>query len=80
MSGRGHVHAFTIVEHSVHPVTRGQTPYVLALTELAEGPRVLTNLRGCEPGAVRIGMEVEVRFEDLDSRATLPQFTPVRTP
>ncbi|MGH8988353.1 MAG: Zn-ribbon domain-containing OB-fold protein [Acidimicrobiales bacterium] len=75
-SGLGTVHAFTIVHHSVHPVTIGSTPYVIALIELDEGPRVVTNIRNCPPEKVRIGMPVEVVFEELDGSIALPQFEP----
>ncbi len=76
MSGSGQVYAFTSVCHAVHPVTVGHTPYIIALVELAEGPRMLTNLRGCEAGGVRVGLPVQVIFEDLTDTLSLPQFTP----
>lgn len=76
MSGRATVYAFTVVHHSVHPVSAGATPYVVALVELDEGPRIVTNVRGCAPEDVRIGMRLEVVFEDLDESVTLPQFAP----
>ena len=78
VSGRGTLHTFTIV-------MRGQkgfplpTPYVLAVVELAEGARLMTNLIGvaADPAAVRIGMPVEVVFEDVTPEVTLPRFRPV---
>lgn len=76
MSGQGTLYAFTVVHHSVHPVTAGATPYVIALVELDEGPRLVTNLRGCPVEEARIGMPVEVLFEDVDPAITLPQFGP----
>jgi uncharacterized OB-fold protein len=76
MSGRGTVYAFTIVNHSVHPVSAGAIPYVLVLVELDEGPRILTNLRHCDIGDVRVGMSVEVLFDDLTETIGLPQFAP----
>jgi len=77
VSGRGTLHTFTIV-------ARGQrgfplaTPYVLAVVELAEGPRMMTNLVGIEPdpAKVRIGMPVEVVFDDVTPEVTLPRFRP----
>ncbi|MGH8981135.1 MAG: Zn-ribbon domain-containing OB-fold protein [Acidimicrobiales bacterium] len=75
-SGRGAVYAFTVVHHSVHPVSTGKTPYVIALVELEEGPRIVTNIRGCAPEEVRVGMPVHVVFEDVDDSVTLPQFAP----
>lgn len=76
MSGRGSVYAFTWVNHSVHPVSAGQTPYIVVLVELEEGPRILTNLRDCSVEDVHVGLEVQVRFEDLTDEIGLPQFAP----
>lgn len=76
MSGDGIVHAFTWVAHSVHPVSRGRTPYILALVELAEGPRILTNLRECVPQDARVGLPVHVMFEPVADTVVLPQFVP----
>lgn len=78
MSGYGSVYAFTSVCHAVHPVTMGHTPYLIALIELDEGPRMLTNLRRCEAHEVRVGLPVQVIFEDLSDTVSLPQFTPRR--
>jgi uncharacterized OB-fold protein len=74
MSGNGHVYAFTSVCHPVHPVTVGHTPYLIALIELDEGPRLLTNLRHCDAADVRVGLPVRVIFEDLSDTVSLPQF------
>jgi uncharacterized OB-fold protein len=76
VSGRGTVHSFTVVHHSVHPVTANALPYVLVLVSLDEGPRMLTNLRDCAAEEVRVGLEVEVTFEDLGGGIGLPQFRP----
>ncbi len=79
MSGRGTVYAFTVVHHSVHPATAGAIPYVIVLVELAEGPRILTNLRDYNAEDLRVGLPVQVIFERVSDTVTLPQFTPVRT-
>jgi len=50
---------------------------VLALIDLQEGVRMMTNVIECEPDAVEIGMPVEVAFEDLNESISLPQFRPV---
>jgi uncharacterized OB-fold protein len=76
MSGRGTMYAFTVVHHSVHPVTAGAVPYVIALVELDEGPRILTNLRDYDPDDIRVGLPVQVTFEGVDETVTLAQFTP----
>jgi uncharacterized protein len=49
-SGRGRLVSFTSVEHAVHPAVRGRLPYLLALVELDEGPRLICNLAADPPG------------------------------
>ena len=69
-SGRGTV--FSYVVHHAPKVPGRRLPYVVALVELDEGVRVLGELRGVEPDAVRIGQPVEVGFEQLDDDHTVP--------
>lgn len=75
VSGRATVHSFTVNHQPWDGV--GDT-YVIALVTLAEQDdlRLTTNLVGVEPGDVRIGMPVEVVFEDHDP-VYLPLFRPV---
>ena len=53
---------------------------MLAYVELAEGVRMLTNIVGCAPDDVRIGMPVEVVFDDVTPTVTLPKFKPANRP
>ncbi|WP_280512174.1 bifunctional MaoC family dehydratase N-terminal/OB-fold nucleic acid binding domain-containing protein [Nocardia farcinica] len=69
-SGRGAV--FSYVVHHAPKVPGRQLPFVVALVELEEGVRMLGELRGIDPGEVRVGLPVEVAFEQLDDDATLP--------
>ena len=75
-SGRGKVHTYTITQQNQAPPFRGALPYVLAYVELDEGPRLLSNVVGCEPGTVRIGMPVQVEFVDTDEQLAVPRFRP----
>jgi uncharacterized OB-fold protein len=75
-SGRGTVHAFTVTHQNHAPGFRDACPYVLAYVELEEGPRVLTNVVGCEPGAVRVGLPVRVDFAPTDGEFPVPVFRP----
>jgi uncharacterized OB-fold protein len=61
-SGRGAVHALTVV-HRAPPGFADESPYVVALIDLAEGPRMMTRLLGVEPGEAVVGMQVEVAIE-----------------
>lgn len=64
-SGRGTVYTFTRIRRGRGPWAE-HLPYVVAYVELDEGPRVLTNIVGCDPDDVHIGMPVQVVFEPAD--------------
>jgi len=73
-SGRGKVFAFNIHRRAFNPAF--EVPYVVALVELEEGPMFGTNIVGCAPESVKIGMPVEVTFSDVGDDVTLPLFKP----
>lgn len=75
-SGRGTVYTYTVVHRSGVPGFRGVGPYVIAYVELEEGPRVMTNIVGCEPEAVTVGMAVTVVFDDTGEGSALFRFKP----
>jgi uncharacterized OB-fold protein len=75
VSGRGTVHSFTIVHRAAFPEFQAQTPYVVALIDLEEGPRMMTNIVGDDALSVEVGDAVTVVFEDRGSEgAKVPQF------
>ena len=57
-SGRGTVHTFTVIRQQGARSFRDETPYVVAMIELDEGPRMMGNVTGCPIDAVAIGMPV----------------------
>ena len=80
-SGRGEVYTYSIVHQNQMPNFRNALPYVVAYVQLEEGPQLLTNIVGCEPDSVSIGMSVRVDFvptEDAQSGDILgvPRFVP----
>lgn len=75
-SGLGTVYTFTVVHRSVIPGFREAAPYVVAYVELAEGPRVMTNIVDVDPAAVSIGMPVSVVFADTGEGSALYRFKP----
>lgn len=58
-SGRGTVHTFTVIRQNGAPMFRDSTPYVVAMIELEEGPRLMGNVTGCPVDQVRIGLPVQ---------------------
>jgi uncharacterized protein len=68
-SGRAEVYSFSVAN-------RAAPPYVVAYVRLEEGPMMLTNITGCAPSEVRVGLPVQVTFAlDAEDRMR-PYFTP----
>jgi uncharacterized OB-fold protein len=76
-SGRGEVYSFVLPRHPRWPWF--DETYVVALVELEEGVRIVSNLNEVDPADVAIGMPVEAYVEHFDS-VSLPQFRPRRKP
>jgi uncharacterized OB-fold protein len=74
-SGQGTVYSFAVTRRGAGAYSDA-APYVLAYVELAEGPRVMTNIVDCDIEALQIGDAVEVTFHDTGQGAALPRFRP----
>jgi uncharacterized protein len=72
LRGRGFVYSWIV---SRHPTQPEDAPRIVALVELDEGIRLVSNLTGIDPADVRNGMRVEVGFDEVDG-IRLPQFRP----
>jgi uncharacterized protein len=75
-SGRGTIYTFTIARRPAGPAFKGDVPYVVALVELEEGPRLMTNIVTADVETVRIGQKVKAVFEDVTDEVTLVKFAP----
>lgn len=73
LSGRGVVYSWIVARHPTEP---DDDPRIVVLVELAEGVRLVSNLREIDPAKVVNGMPVEVAFAEIDG-VRLPQFRPV---
>ncbi len=76
VSGLGTVYSYTVVTHPTHYEFADLVPYVVAIVELAEGPRLVTGITGCAPRDVRVGMAVRATFVPVTGDITLPYFEP----
>ena len=77
VSGDGVIYTYTVAHRPPHPVLADQCPLAIAVVELTEGPRMITNVIGCDVEDVAVGMPVRVAFESIDdSDVTLPVFKP----
>jgi hypothetical protein len=77
-SGRGTVYTFTVTYQNQAHGFRDRVPYIMAYVELEEGLRVLSNVVDCKPQEARVGMPVEVIFEDAGPEIGVPLFRPIR--
>ena len=77
LSGKAKVYSFVIVRQARHPAFAKDAPYVVAIIETDEGIRYTTNIIDCKPDDVYIDMPVEVVYEDVNDKITLPKFKPV---
>jgi len=73
-SGRGKIFSYVVFHRVYHRGFAGEVPYVVALVELEEGPRLLSNIVGTSPDAIACEMPVRVVFEDVAEDVTIPKF------
>lgn len=73
-SGRGTVHSYVV--HHAPQMPGIESPFVVALVDLAEGTRLVANLVGCDPAEVEVGTPVEIFFEAVEEGVVLPFFRP----
>jgi uncharacterized OB-fold protein len=76
VSGKGKVFSFVTFHRVYHPAFEQEVPYVVALVELEEGPRLLSNIVGVTPDKVACEMAVKVVFDDVADGVSVPKFTP----
>jgi uncharacterized OB-fold protein len=76
--GTGSVHSYTIIRRAPMAVFAPRVPYVVALIELDEGPRMMANVLTQAALSIAIGDRVQVTFEDRGDGALIPQFVPMK--
>lgn len=76
-SGKGKLYSY-IINHRPAPGFEDEAPYAIAVVELEEGPRLMSNIVECgqTPEALQLDMALEVTFEKIDEDITLPKFKP----
>ncbi len=76
-SGRGTVHTFTVVRQFGMKPFRDELPYVIAMIDLEEGPRMMGSITDVDPDTVAIGQPVEVHFVNAAEDIGIPYWRPV---
>ena len=73
-NGDGTVHSFSVVHRAPSQMFAANVPYVIAMIDLDDGPRMFANVIGLNALDVAIGDRVKLTFEDRGDGAMLPQF------
>jgi uncharacterized OB-fold protein len=76
--GIGNVHTYTVMRQSGQRPFKDLTPYVVAMIELPEGPRIMGAVTDCDPEHVHIGMPVEVYMVRAAENVAVPFWRPAR--
>ena len=76
MSGNGTVYSYSVTRAGVGRAWKEHLPFVVAYVQLDEGPIMMTNVVGCDPEAVEIGMAVTAVFDDTGEGTSVVRFTP----
>jgi len=76
VSGRARLHSFTVVQQPANAAFREDVPYVYAVVQLDEGPRLVSNIVQGDIDALRVDMPLEAVFDDVTPEWTLVKFRP----
>ncbi len=71
-SGQGRIASFTVVRRGVSDAY--PAPYIVALIDLAEGPRMMSHIVGADAESVAVGDDVSVEFARWSEEIAMPVF------
>ena len=77
-SGKATLYAYAVNHFAVPFPFWENLPYVTAMVDVEEGPRMITNIVECDHDKLENSMKLEVVFEERSPEFTLPQFRPVK--
>lgn len=75
-SGKGTLYSYAVNTFGVPFPFWDDMPYVLAIIDLDEGPRVISNIVECDLERLENQMKLEVVFDDVSPEVTLPKWKP----
>jgi uncharacterized OB-fold protein len=73
-SGRGTLYSYTVIWRPQMPAFK--VPYVVGIVRMDDGYDMMSNVVECDPDAVRVGMALEVTWDDSRPGVSLPVFRP----
>ncbi len=75
-SGTGTLYTYSVVHTNDLPPWPSRVPYVAAVVELTEGPKIMTNVVDVDFDALEVGMPLQVVFHETSEEFTIPVFRP----
>lgn len=75
-SGEATLYSWSVIYSNDQPPFKERVPYVAAVVDLAEGPRMMTNVVDCEFDDLRVDMALRVKFQPISDDFTIPVFAP----
>jgi hypothetical protein len=76
-TGRGVIYSYTIIHQNKSPEFVQDTPYNVAIIQLAEGPRMMSNVVGISPQDLRIDLPVKIVLDPVTDTISIPRFAPL---
>ncbi|MEV0444256.1 OB-fold domain-containing protein [Streptomyces spectabilis] len=74
--GRATLYTWSVVHRNDLPPFDARVPYVAAVVDLAEGPRMMTEVVRCPEPGLRVGMALRVAFREVEGGLAVPVFEP----
>ena len=75
-AGRGRLYSWTVTHQAMLPQFETEVPYIVAVVELDEGVRMVSQLRGVTTEELEIGIPLDLHFERFEGDFALPMFRP----
>ena len=75
-SGEATLYTWSVIYSNDMPPFKDRVPYVAAMVDLAEGPRMMTNIIDTPFEDLRVGMALSLRFMVISDDFTIPVFVP----
>jgi uncharacterized OB-fold protein len=76
VSGDATLFTWNVMHQVYSDAFRELVPYVVAVVQLEEGPRIITNMLRHDLGQLHVGMKLQLDYLDIDEELTLPVFIP----
>ena len=73
-SGRGVIYSYTVIRQNKSPEFGNDTPYNVAIIQLEEGPRLMSNIVDADLEQLRVDLPVMVVFDPVSDTISLPRF------